>query len=323
LFIVSSLFRPPHAPHIVTLSSLTRSGNNDIFPDMLVYLNGRFVPQERALISVFDHGFLYGDGIYETMRAYGGAIFLLRKHLARLKRSARAISLRLPASIDSIGDAVNESLSVNRLRDAYVRLHISRGPGEIGLDPALCAAPTIVIVAKPFHDYPSAYYERGVSVAIVKTRRNHPLALPPAIKGTNFLNNILAKIEAIKAGAYEGIMVNWEGYVAEGTISNIFMIKKGVLYTPNISTGILEGVTRDLVIRLARREKIPIRESRILPKQLRGADECFITNTTIEVMPVTVINKRPVGNGHPGLLTRLLQQAYKKEVCAWLKKQAS
>jgi branched-chain amino acid aminotransferase len=290
---------------------------------MLVYLDGHFVPREQALISVFDHGFLYGDGIYETMRAYKGKIFLLRKHLARLKRSAHAISLKLPLSLDQISAALNRSLSVNELQNAYVRLHISRGPGEIGLDPALCSAPTMVIVSKPFHEYPPAYYLHGVSVAIVKTRRNHPLALAPAIKGTNFLNNILAKIEAIKAGAYEGIMLNWEGYVAEGTISNIFMIKKGVLHTPHVSTGILEGVTRDLVLRLARRMKIPIRESRILPKHLCAADECFITNTTIEVMPVTRINKRPVGNGRPGALTSVLQQAYKKEVFACLKMQAT
>jgi len=290
---------------------------------MLVYLNGHFVSREQALISVFDHGFLYGDGIYETMRAYGGAIFLLEKHLTRLKRSARAIALRLPASLDSIGDSLNESLRVNKLQDAYVRLHISRGPGEIGLDPSLCSAPTIVIVAKPFHDYPSAYYDRGVSVEIVRTRRNHPLALPPAIKGTNFLNNILAKIEAIKAGAFEGIMLNWEGYVAEGTISNIFMVRKGALHTPSLSSGILEGVTRDLVLHLAKKMKIPVRESRIAPKDLRAADECFITNTTMEIMPVTRINKKHVGAGRPGPITMELREAYKKEVLACLKKRAS
>ena len=290
---------------------------------MLVYLDGRFVPREQALVSVFDHGFLYGDGIYETMRAYGGGIFLLKKHLARLKRSAHAISLKLPLSLDKISEALNKSLSVNELRDAYIRLHISRGPGDIGLDPVLCAVPTMVIVAKPFHEYPAAYYREGVSVAIVNIRRNHPLALAPSIKGTNFLNNILAKIEAIKAGAYEGIMLNWEGYVAEGTISNIFMVKKGVLHTPHVSTGILEGVTRDLVLRLARRGKIPLRESKILPKNLLAADECFITNTTMEIMPVTTINKKHMGKGKPGTITMALQQAYKKEVFACLETQAS
>jgi len=289
---------------------------------MLVYLNGHFVRREKARISVFDHGFLYGDGIYETMRAYGGTIFLLKRHLTRLKRSARAISLKLPLSLSSIGDSLNESLRVNKLQNAYMRLHISRGPGEIGLDPALCSVPTMVIVSKPFHDYPSAYYSRGVSVAIVKTRRNHPLALDPAIKGTNFLNNILAKIEAIKAGAYEGIMLNWQGYVAEGTISNIFMVRKRVLYTPHVNTGILEGVTRDLVLRLAKRAKLAVRESRILPKELFAADECFITNTTMEIMPVTSIDKKTVGSGRPGPVTEALLRAYKKEVSACLKMQA-
>ncbi len=286
---------------------------------MLVYLNGHFVAKEQAQISVFDHGFLYGDGIYETMRAYEGKIFLLNKHLARLKHSAEAISLKLPLSAGKIGDALNESLRVNNLREAYVRLHISRGPGEIGLDPALCAAPTMVIITKPFHDYPAAYYERGVSVAIVKTRRNHPLALPPSIKGTNFLNNILAKIEAIKAHAYEGIMLNWEGYVAEGTISNIFLVKRGVLSTPRLDTGILKGVTRDLVLGLARRNKIPVTEAMLRPKDLVSADECFITNTTMEIMPVTTIDKKPIGKGIPGPVTAALHQTYQKEVRLRLK----
>ena len=285
---------------------------------MFVYLDGHFVPKEQAMVSVFDHGFLYGDGIYETMRAYGGKLFLLKKHLSRLKQSAAGISLKLPLPLESIGEALNESLRVNKLQDAYVRLHISRGPGEIGLDPALCVAPTMVIVAKPFHDYPAAYYDHGVSVAIVKTRRNHPLALPPSIKGTNFMNNILAKIEAIKTGAFEGIMLNVNGYVAEGTISNIFMIKKGVLYTPHTDTGILEGVTRGLVLRLAKKKKIPVREALIRPTSLLSADELFITNSTVEVLPITVLDKKRVGNGKPGQITAVLLQAYKKEVRACL-----
>ncbi len=286
---------------------------------MLVYLDGHFVAREQAQVSVFDHGFLYGDGIYETMRAYEGKFFLLKNHLARLKHSANAISLKLPLPLNKIADALNESLSVNRLQEAYVRLHVSRGPGEIGLDPALCRAPTMVIIAKPFHDYPTAYYERGVSAAIVKTRRNHPLALPPSIKGTNFLNNILAKIEAVKARAYEGIMLNWEGYVAEGTISNIFMVKGGVLYTPHLDTGILKGVTRDLVLRLAKRKKIPVREAMLRPKDLLIADESFITNTTMEIMPVAIIDKKMIGKGTPGPVTAALHQAYRKEVLARLK----
>jgi len=289
---------------------------------MLVYLDGHFVPKDKALVSVFDHGFLYGDGIYETMRAYNGKLFLMKKHLSRLQHSARSISLKLPLSLEQIKDALNESLRVNKLLDAYVRLHISRGPGEIGLDPALCIAPTMVIVAKPFHDYPAEQYSRGVRVAMVKTRRNHPDALDPSIKGTNFLNNILAKIEAIKAGAYEGIMLNWEGYVAEGTISNIFMVKKGVLYTPAVKTGILEGVTRDLVLRLAGKKKLLIKEALLRPQAFYAADECFITNTTMEIMPITTIDKKKIGIGKPGPITAMLQQSYKKEVLACLKTQA-
>ncbi len=281
---------------------------------MIVYLDGHFVSREKALVSIFDHGFLYGDGIYETMRAYGGAIFLLKKHLARLKHSAAAISLRLPLPLEKIEDALQETLVINKLMDAYVRLHISRGPGEIGLDPALCVAPTMVITVKPFHEYPAEYYERGVRVAIVKTRRNHPLALDPSIKGTNFLNNILAKIEAIKTGAYEGIMLNWQGYVAEGTISNIVMVKKGILYTPHVKTGILKGVTRDLVLRLAKKKHIPVKETLLKPRDFLAADECFITNTTMEVMPVTRIGRKIIGTGKPGPVTALLSQAYTREV---------
>lgn len=290
---------------------------------MLVYLNGRFVPKEKAVVSAFDHGFLYGDGIYETMRAYRGTIFELRQHLSRLKHSAAAISLRLPLPIEKIAEALNRSVHINKLQNAYIRLHISRGPGEIGLDPALCIAPTMVIVAKPFHDYPAEQYSRGVRVAFVKTRRNHPLAISPAIKSTNFLNNIQAKIEAIKAGAYEGIMLNWEGYVAEGTISNICMVKKGTLYTPHLKTGILKGVTRDLVLRLAKKQRIPVREIMLKPQDFLAADECFITNTTIEIMPVIRIGRKSIGTGKPGPVTALLRQAYTREVLRCIPMQAS
>lgn len=281
---------------------------------MLVYLNGHFIPRDQAMISVFDHGFLYGDGIYETMRAYGGKIFLLDRHLSRLKRSAEAIGLRLPLTVEMIGEALDESLTVNKLHDAYVRIQVSRGEGEIGLDPALCPAPTMVIVAKPFKDYPAEQYENGVSAAIVQTRRNHPLALNPAIKSTNFLNNILAKIESLKAGAYEGIMLNWEGYVAEGTISNIFLVKKNVLFTPHVDTGILEGVTRALVLYLARKQRIQTKEAMLRPKDCYDADECFLTNTTVEVLPVASVDGRTIGDGKPGPVTKALMKAYADEV---------
>lgn len=281
---------------------------------MLIYLNGRFVPKEEALVSVFDHGYLYGDGIYETMRAYGGSLFLLEKHLARLKQSADLISLTLPLPLDQIARALKDSISMNTLSDAYVRIQISRGPGAIGLDPALCPTPTMVIIAKPFTDYPAQHYEHGVSLAVAATRRNHPLALSPAIKATNFLNNILAKIESIKAGAYEAVMLNWEGYVAEGTISNLFMVKNNTLITPPVSVGILEGVTRGLALGLARQEGIPAREDAFLPGELFAADECFITNSTMEIMPATTIDGKTIGTGRPGPVTQRLMEAYTKEV---------
>ena len=281
---------------------------------MLAYLNGRFVPTDDAKVSVFDHGFLYGDGVYETMRSYGGKIFLLGRHLSRLKQSADAISLPLPLPLEKIGEALQESLTVNKLREAYLRIQISRGPGEIGLDPALCPAPTLVILVKPFKDYPSALYENGVNVAIVGTRRNHPLSLNPAIKSTNFLNNILAKIESLKAGAYEGIMLNWKGYVAEGTISNIFAVRREVLFTPGLETGILDGITRDLVLRLAKQNKITVKEKLLRPRDLAKADECFITNTTVEIMPVTSIDGNAVASGTPGPVTNKLLNAYRNEV---------
>lgn len=289
---------------------------------MLVHLNGRLVPKEQALVSVFDHGFLYGDGIYETLRAYGGAFFLLDRHLERLRHSADAIALRLPLSEDGIREALRQTLAANKLSDAYVRLHVSRGPGEIGLDPGLCPKPTMVITAKHLPPYPKEHYERGVSVAIVATRRNHPLALNPAIKGTNFLNNILAKIEAIKAGAYEGIMLNWEGFVAEGTISNVFHVTDGTLVTPSLSVGILEGVTRGLVLSLARTAGVATAERVFGPEELAQAEECFITNSTIEIMPVTTIDKRSVKAGMPGPVTRRLMEAYAAEVKQCSKTQA-
>ena len=190
---------------------------------MKIYLNGKIVPQEKALISVFDHGFLYGDGIYETLRVYNGQIFKIKDHLKRFFQSARMTSLNLPMTEAEIENALYKTLQANKLKEAYIRIQITRGYGEIGLDPALCPKPTIVIIPKEFHGHPEEFYQKGVSVAVVNIRRNHPLALNPKIKATNFLNNILAKIESLKKNAYEAIMLTIDGYVAEGTICNIFL----------------------------------------------------------------------------------------------------
>jgi branched-chain amino acid aminotransferase len=279
-----------------------------------VFLNDRFVPDTEARISVFDHGFLYGDGVYETLRAYGGRVFMLRPHLARLKRSADLIGLELPIPKKDWPPLVQEALQRNRLTDAYIRITVSRGEGEIGLDPSLCARPTVVIIAKPLPGYPAELFRTGVSLAIVPVRRNLAAALPPTIKSLNFLNNILAKREATRAGAFDGIMLNADGHVAECTTSNLFFVTAGRLCTPAVSCGILDGITREVVLQLAKEQAIPTEEGRYLPDALRQADECFLTNTTLEIMPVREIERLTVGSGRPGPVTLTLRDQFQKSL---------
>ncbi len=209
---------------------------------MQIFLNDRLVPEEEAVVSVFDHGFLYGDGIYETLRAYNSVVFMQDRHLERLQRSASLIGLALPAD-DLIRDAVAGAIAANGLSEAYVRITVSRGKGPIGLDPALCPAVTFVVIAEPFREYPDTLYRDGVRLIIAATRRNLKEALDPQIKSLNFLNNILAKIEAKQKGAYEAVMLNAEGFLAEGTVSNLFFVKDGVLCTPSVGMGVLDGIT--------------------------------------------------------------------------------
>jgi branched-chain amino acid aminotransferase len=276
-----------------------------------VYLNDKFVPQEEAVVSVFDHGFLYGDGVYETLRAYRGRVFQLAEHLARLERSASRIQLHLPVSLERLTDLVRESLSRNQLQEAYLRITVSRGAGEIGLDPALCKSPTLVILAKPFQPYPESLYADGVSVIVAKTRRNLPEALPPQVKSLNFLNNILAKMEAKAAGAHEALMLNHQGELTEGTTSNMFVVQRGRVRTPAVECGILNGITRGLVLQLASELGIPSEETRLTVDDLLRADECFLTNTTQEVLPVTRVNGTMIGNGRPGEITRRLHASFR------------
>lgn len=278
---------------------------------MFVYLNDKLVPSADARVSVFDHGFLYGDGIYETMRVYDGVIFLIEEHLKRLRRSASLIGLTITRSDDDIKRALYETLIANTLSDAYVRLTISRGAGEIGLDPDLCKEPTFIVIAQKYKNYPRSYYEEGISLKIASVRRNLKEALDPQIKSLNFLNNILAKIEAGKAGANEAIMLNAAGHLAEGTISNIFFLKGGVLNTPSIGCGILDGITRALVIRLAVQNSIAVREGEFGPEELSGASEVFITNSTMEVMPVSRVDELHFKAGETAAL---LLAKYRKEV---------
>jgi branched-chain amino acid aminotransferase len=278
---------------------------------MWIYLNNRFVPKDEAVVSVFDHGFLYGDGVFETMRTYHGKVFLLIDHLARLERSASTLRLSLPVSRERLADLVRETLTRNRLQEAYLRVTVSRGPGEIGLDPALCKAPTLVIIAKPFQPYPDSFYTHGVSVMIAKTRRNSPEAIPSHVKSLNYLNNLLAKMEANTAGAHEALLLNHHGEVTEGTTSNVFTVREGRLRTPALDCGILAGLTRGIILMVARDLGIETEETRLTVKDLYKADECFLTNTTQEVLPVTQVDGKMVGDGRPGELTRRLHASFR------------
>ena len=282
---------------------------------MWIYLNDRFVREAEALVSVFDHGFLYGDGVYETIRSYGDKIFMRDQHLARLRRSAEAIGLTIPAR--DWPSLLHESMVRNGVgndrTDAYIRVTISRGTGDIGLDPALCPRPTLVIITKALKPPPPDRYQTGVSLVVAKTRRNLSSALDPQIKATNFLNNIQAKREAIAAGAFDSVLLNWEGHVTECTVSNIFFVQSGRLCTPALSCGILDGITRGVILTLARDAGIPMDEGRFNVEALMAADECFLSNTTMEVMPATQLNGRPIGSGSPGPLTKRLHQIFVTE----------
>lgn len=283
---------------------------------MYVYLNDRIVPAAEAKVSVFDHGFLYGDGIYETMRVYDGVVFMVDEHLERLFRSASLIGLDVRKSPGDIRIALYDTLSANSLSNSYLRLTVSRGPGPVGLDPDLCEKPTFVVIAKEFTSYPSHFYAQGINTIISSVRRNLREALNPQIKSLNFLNNILAKIEARQKDAYEAIMLNARGHLAEGTISNIFFVKDEVLHTPSIECGILDGITRALVIDVAIRSGISVQEGAFTPDILYGASEVFITNTSMEVMPVGRVDAKSYRVGE---ISRLLLKGYRGEVDAYVK----
>ena len=282
---------------------------------MWIYLNDRFVREEEAVVSVFDHGFLYGDGVYETIRSYGRRIFMADQHLVRLRRSADAIGLTIPIPAHQWPALLHEAMTRNDVghehTDAYLRITISRGAGDIGLDPALCPTPTVVVMAKPLRPPSPEQYRHGVTLIVAKTRRNLPSALSPQIKATNFLNNILAKREAIAAGAFDSILLNWESHLTECTISNLFFVRAGTLCTPALACGLLDGITRDIVLSLAQELKIPVDEGHFGVAEIYSADECFLTNTSMEVMPVTMVDGHPIGKGSPGLLTLQIHSLFK------------
>ena len=281
---------------------------------MWIFLNDKFVHQDQARISVFDHGFLYGDGVYETLRAYHGKFFLLERHIARLRQSCQMIGLELPIPDTQWPTLLGEALRRNELTEASLRITISRGEGDLGLDPALCARPTIVILAKRFRPYPPSLKRDGVRLALVETRRNPTSAQSPRIKSLSFLNNILAKQEALRMGSFDGLMLNIEGYVSECPTSNVFFVKNGVIKTPSIDCGILEGVTREVIIWLSQEQNIYLQEGHYKPQELLDADECFITNTSMEVMPVSQIGEKRIGQRCPGPLTARLGQLFQENV---------
>ncbi len=281
---------------------------------MFVYLNNRLVPEEEAVVSVYDHGFLYGDGIYETVRVYEGVVFMFDEHLRRLDRSASLVSMKLPLTETAIRGAVMETLRANDLADASVRISLTRGAGPLGLDPDLCERPTFVIYAHPFTNYPAELYEQGVRVMIARTRRNHREALNPQIKSHNFLNNILAKIESKEGGYFEAILRNIEGHLAEGTVTNVFFVKHGILCTPDIEVGLLDGITRSLLLRLALEIGMKVREGRFRPGDIKNADEVFISNSLMEVMPVVYVGTEMIAAGKVGHWTERLLEAYRQAV---------
>ncbi|MZP29743.1 branched-chain-amino-acid transaminase [Heliobacterium undosum] len=279
---------------------------------LIIYLDGRFVPEEQAKISVFDHGFLYGDGIFEGIRAYNGRVFKLDEHIDRLYDSAKAIKLAIPMGKGEMVDVVLETLRRNHLRDAYIRLVVSRGKGDLGLDPRKCPGATVLCITAGITLYPPEFYEKGLEVVTVATRRNVPEALNPRIKSLNYLNNILAKLEAARAGVLEAIMLNQEGYVAECTGDNIFIIKQGRLITPPVHVGILEGITRNTVMDLARAKGFTVAEEVFTRFDVYTADEVFLTGTAAEVIPVVNVDGRLIGDGVPGPVTSDLIAAFRE-----------
>ncbi len=275
--------------------------------------------REDARVSVFDHGFLFGDSVYEVIRTYGGHPFQVGPHLARLFHSARGISLDLPWSKEELGAAVEEAVREAGCEgETYVRLIVTRGVGEIDISPASCARPSLVIVAKDLAPWPGELYERGLSLAIVSTLRNEPGTVDPAIKTGNYLNSVLALIEARKRGAVEAVMLNAHGALAECTTSNLFLAKDGTLRTPSLDSGILSGITRSDVLRLARANGISAREESLKPDALRDADEAFITSTTRGIMPVGTVDGRPLAGPVPGKLTQRLRDLFAAEVAAFV-----
>src|SRR5882757_10022739 len=278
---------------------------------MKIYIDGKYYGERDAKVSVFDHGLLYGDGIFEGIRAYNGRVFKLKEHIDRLFYSAKAILLKVPISHAQVMKAVVDTCRANKIRDGYIRLVVTRGVGTLGLNPNRCKKPSVIVIAGTVQLYPEEYYRKGLTIITVPTVRNLHSALNPAIKSLNYLNNVLAKIEANNGGCEEAVMLNAEGFVSECTGDNIFIVKGGQMFTPPLSAGALYGITRAVVIDLAKEASIPVSEPNLTRYDLFNADECFLTGTGAERIPVVKIDGRVIGTGKPGPITKSLVEKYK------------
>lgn len=280
---------------------------------MKIYINGKFYEKEQAKISVFDHGLLYGDGVFEGIRSYNRLVFKLKEHIDRLFESAHSIMLEISLSKEDLIKAVIKTLKENKLDDAYIRLVVTRGEGDLGLDPRKCfGRPSIIIIADKIKLYPEKFYKEGLTIVTVPTVRNLPEALNPQIKSLNYLNNILAKIEAANAGCDEAIMLDHLGFVAECTGDNIFVVKRSHLYTPPQCMGTLRGITRDSVLEISKKNRISVHEHVITRHEVYISDECFLTGTAAEIIPVVKVDGRIIGDGRPGKLTLSLMKKFKE-----------
>lgn len=277
---------------------------------MMINLNGKLVPQELAVVSVFDHGLLYGDGVFEGIRFYSNNVFKLEEHIERLYDSAKVIMLKINISKEQMIEETVKTVKANGIADGYIRLVVTRGVGDLGLDPKKCKESFFFIIAGKITLYPDEMYANGMSITTVAVRRSVAEALDPKIKSLNYLNNILAKIEAGNHGSPEAIMINQQGYVAEATGDNVFIIKKGKLITPDLSAGVLDGITRNTVMELAAKAGITVEEKIMTRYDLYTADECFLTGTAAEVIPVVKIDARVIGDGKPGPVTNKLRELF-------------
>ena len=279
---------------------------------MKIYIDGKYYDKADAKVSVFDHGLLYGDGIFEGIRIYNGKVFRLKEHIERFYESAKAIILEILMTKEEMKAAVEDAVKVNERKDGYIRLMVTRGEGSLGLDPASCKKATVIIIVSDIQLYPKEYYEKGIALVTVTSRRIPSECLDPRIKSLNYLNNIMAKLEAKQAGCLEAVMLNTEGFVAECTADNIFIVKEGRLLTPSVYHGALEGITRQTVMEIAEKIGIKSEETTLAPYDLYTADECFLTGTGAEIVPVVKIDGRVIGSGVPGKITKILVENFKK-----------